>query len=128
MFELTHPDDKKRVIDCIYGAASKKLPSTKYVFRCRKKNGEYMWREDIMNIHYDFSGHAFRAVTIARDITQEKEKELEIINKQKAIDLQNKLLIKLYTNTIDLSIKEKINYITTIAFCWFIISSSFSFS
>ena len=90
MFELTHPDDKKRVIDCIYGAASKKLSSTKYVFRCRKKNGEYMWREDIMNIHYDLSGHAFRAVTIARDITQEKEKELEIINKQKAIDLQNK--------------------------------------
>ncbi|WP_395056788.1 GAF domain-containing protein [Flavobacterium sp.] len=37
MFELTHPDDKKRVIDNIYGAASKKLPSTKYVFRCRKK-------------------------------------------------------------------------------------------
>jgi PAS domain S-box-containing protein len=115
MFELTHPDDKQRIINSIYGAASKKLPSTKYVFRCRKKNGEYMWREDIMNIHYDDSGHAFRAVTIARDITQEKEKELEIINKQKAIDLQNKLLIKLYANTIDLSIKEKINYITIIA-------------
>ncbi|MEO8235713.1 MAG: PAS domain-containing protein [Flavobacterium sp.] len=115
MFELTHPDDKKRVIDCIYGAANKKISSTKYVFRCRKKNGEYMWREDIMNIQYDASGHAFRAVTIARDITQEKEKELEIINKQKAIDLQNKLLIKLYANTIDLSIKEKINYITIIA-------------
>ncbi|WP_395046781.1 PAS domain S-box protein [Flavobacterium sp.] len=115
MFELTHPDDKKRVIDIIYGAASKKLPSTKYVFRCRKKNGQYMWREDIMNIHYDVSGHAFRAVTIARDITQEKEKELEIIKKQKAIDLQNRLLIKLYAKTIDLSIKEKINYITIIA-------------
>ena len=115
MFELTHPDDKERVIGDIYGAASKKLPSIKYVFRCRKKNGEYMWREDIMNIHYDVSGHAFRAVTIARDITQEKEKELEIINKQKAIDLQNKLLIKLYANTVDLSIKEKINYITIIA-------------
>ena len=115
MFELTHPEDKERVINTIYSAASKKLPSIRYVLRCRKKNGEYMWREDIMNIHYDASGHAFRAVTIARDITQEKEKELEIINQQKAIDLQNKLLIKLYTNTIDLSIKEKINYITTIA-------------
>ncbi len=74
-----------------------------------------MWREDIMNIHYDVFGHAFRAVTIARDITQEKEKELEIISKQKTIDLQNKLLIKLYANTVDLSIKEKINHITIIA-------------
>ena len=115
MFGLTHPDDKERVINIIYGAAEKKMPFIKYIFRCRKKDGQYMWREDIMNIQYDSSGNAFRAVTIARDITHEKEKELEIINKQKAIDLQNKLLIKLYANTIDLSIKEKINYTTIIA-------------
>ncbi|MFM9987783.1 PAS domain-containing protein [Flavobacterium sp.] len=115
MFKLTHPDDRERVINTIYGAAEKKLPSTKYVFRCRKKNGQYMWREDIMNIQYDAYGKAFRAVTIARDITKEKEKELETINKQKNIYLQNQLLIKLYVKTDDLSIKDKINNIIKVA-------------
>jgi PAS domain S-box-containing protein len=115
MFKLTHPDDRERVINTIYGAAEKKLPSTKYVFRCRKKNGQYMWREDIMNIQYDAYGKAFRAVTIARDITKEKEKELEAINKQKNIYLQNQLLIKLYVKTDDLNIKDKINNIIKVA-------------
>jgi PAS domain S-box-containing protein len=115
MFKLTHPDDRERVINTIYGAAEKKLPSTKYVFRCRKKNGQYMWRQDIMNIQYDAYGKAFRAVTIARDITKEKEKELEAINKQKNIYLQNQLLIKLYVKTDDLSIKDKINNIIKVA-------------
>ncbi len=115
MFSLVHPDDKERVIDTIFSSAKAKLPSIKYVFRCRKKDGDYMWREDIMNIHYDEDGEAFRAVTIARDITQEKVQEIEEKNRLKIVELQNQLLLRLYSNTIDFSINEKIKYISELA-------------
>lgn len=115
MFHLVHPDDKERVIGVIYGAANEGISSVKYTFRCRKKNGEYMWREDIMNIQYNADGEAFRAVTIARDITKEKVQELEETKRLKAIDLQNQLLVKLYSKPTDTSIDGKMAYITGIA-------------
>ena len=115
MFQLTHPEDKERVIKTIYDAAANKLPSIKYTFRCYKKNGDYMWREDIMNIHYDITGHAFRAVTIARDITEEKNQELELIKKKNVSDLQNKLLLSLYSIHGETTLSEKIKKITSLA-------------
>jgi len=115
MFQLTHPEDKERVIKTIYDAASNKLPSVKYTFRCYKKNGDYMWREDIMNIHYDVTGHAFRAVTIARDITEEKNHELELIKKQQDYDFQNKLLLDFYASQTESSFETKIIEVTIIA-------------
>ncbi|MBP9793649.1 MAG: PAS domain S-box protein [Flavobacterium sp.] len=115
MFHLTHPEDKERVIKTIYDAASKKLPSVKYTFRCNKKDGGFMWREDIMNIHYDVSGHAFRAVTIARDITEEKNQELELIKKQQDYELQNKLLLDFYASYTESSFDAKIVEVTIIA-------------
>ncbi len=115
MFALIHPDDRDRVVNAIYSAANDKLSSVKYVFRCRNGVGDYIWREDIMNIQYKDSGDAFRAITIARDITQEKNQDLENLNKQNAIDLQNRLLLKLYSNISDKNIDEKITEITTTA-------------
>jgi len=115
MFHLIHKEDVEYVKKTIYDAALNKLPSVKYIFRCYKSNGEYMWREDIMNIHYDITGHAFRAVTIARDITEEKNKELEAIKKQQASDLQNKLLLDFYASQTENTFEEKIIEVTIIA-------------
>lgn len=115
MFQLVHPDDLEYVKKSIYDAAENKLPSAKYTFRCNTGNGEYRWREDIMNIHYDAFGKAFRAVTIARDITQEKIQEIEDIKKQEAIDLQNQLLIKLYSNAMDNVVESKVKEVTILA-------------
>jgi PAS domain S-box-containing protein len=115
MFELLHPEDKEIVKSTIYGAAQNKLPFVKYKFRCLKSNGDYMWREDIMNIHYDISGFAFRAVTIARDITEEKNLELKLEEQQKIKGLQNGLLLDFYANYSDSSFEEKLVKITEIA-------------
>lgn len=115
MFHLIHPEDRDRVINTIYDAASNKLSSVKYTFRCYKKGGGFMWREDIMNIHYDISGHAFRAVTIARDITDEKNQELELIKKQQDYDLQNKLLLDFYASHTESTFDTKIIEVTIIA-------------
>lgn len=115
MFYLTHPEDKDKIKSIIYGAAAQKLPSIKYQFRCRNKNDDYLWREDIMNIHYDASGNAFRAVIIARDITLEKTLELENENRQKTVALQNKLLIDFYASHFHSTFQEKVAQIAQLA-------------
>lgn len=108
MFHLVHPDDLETVKKIIIDAAKSKLPAVKYVFRCKTANSDYMWREDIMNIQYDENGKGYRVVTIARDITQEKIAEFELIKKNEAIELQNILLIKLYAATTTTNLENKI--------------------
>ena len=111
MFSLVHPDDVAKVREAIYTSAEKKLPSVKYTFRCLRSDGQYIWREDIMNIHYDVSGKAFRAVTIARDVTLEKEATLEQQRKKEIVDFQNGLMLKLYANDNSLEIEEKVKMV-----------------
>ena len=115
MFHLIHPEDVEGVKKTIYEAAAQKLPAVKYVFRCHKGDGAYIWREDIMNIHYDLTGHAFRAIGITRDITEEKKRKLEISNNKKSADLQNRLLLQLYSSHEQTSLRKKISQITTLA-------------
>lgn len=115
MFYLVHPDDVELVKQTIYSSAEKKMSSVKYQHRCRRKDGSYMWREDIMNIHYDALGNAFRAVTIARDVTAEKEAEIELVKKNQLIELQNRFLLTLYATSYDKTLDEKIKKVTAIA-------------
>lgn len=115
MYHLVHPDDLESIKKKIWDSVSLKLPSVKYVFRCKKNSGEYYWREDIMNLQYNENGYGYRVVTIARDITQEKIAEFEAIKKNAAIELQNVLLIKLYAETTNLSIENKIDTVIKIA-------------
>ncbi|MFC4817560.1 PAS domain-containing protein [Flavobacterium sp. GCM10023249] len=115
MFHLVHPDDYDYVRSFIYGSLAKQLPSFKYVFRLKRGDGTYMWREDIMNVHYNEVGHPFRAVTIARDITQEKEQEFEAEALQETLVVQNNLLLKLYSASEKKSITGKITEIITVA-------------
>jgi PAS domain S-box-containing protein len=76
----------------INDAFANKIPHLKYTFRCKTSEGNYLWREDIMNMQYDENGNSPRIIVITRDITKEKNVELEKNIKQKEIDLQNKLL------------------------------------
>lgn len=115
MFSLVHPDDLEGVKNIIYGAAAQKLSSIKYVFRCRRGDGEYIWREDIMNILYNENKEPIKVVTIARDITQEKIEKLENEKKQKDTERQNNLLINLYSSISSISLKEKIMEVTSLA-------------
>lgn len=115
MFYLVHPDDVEMVKNSIFSAIESKKPSIKYEHRCKRKDGSYMWREDIMNIHYDVTGRAFRVVTIARDISQEKELEIELEKNKKISDLQNKLLLGLYASTIEMPFIERVEKVIAIA-------------
>jgi PAS domain S-box-containing protein len=109
-----HPEDKERLFALLTHTITNKLPSIKYIFRCQIANGDYIWREDIMNLQHG-EGIKYKAIIITRDITADKIIELEKTERQKSIDLQNRLLIKLYSNTTELEIGNKINLITKIA-------------
>ncbi len=115
MFGMVHPDDLESVKKIIYGAAAQLLPSVKYVFRCRRGDGDYIWREDIMNIQYNEKNEPVKVVTIARDITQEKIEKLENEKKQKDTEKQNNLLINLYSSVSTKSLKDKIKEVTVLA-------------
>lgn len=115
LFHLVHPDDYDAVKATIYGSLGRQLSSFKYVFRLKRGDGTYMWREDIMNVHYDDQGNALRAVTIARDITQEKEQEFEFEAQKKALEIQNNLLLKLYTSNGFKGVQSKISEIIRLA-------------
>ena len=112
---LVHEDDKDRIDKIIKDAIDNKIPKIRYTFRCEKENGDIIWRQDIMNIQFDLKKNIHRAIIITRDITREKNLEIETIKKQKQINLQNNLLIKLYSNTSELSIEDKITMINRIA-------------
>ncbi|SHI60932.1 PAS domain-containing protein [Flavobacterium terrae] len=115
MFGMVHPDDLEPVKKIIYGAAAQLLPSVKYVFRCRRGDGEYIWREDIMNIQYNEKNEPVKVVTIARDITQEKLEKLESEKKQKNTERQNNLLINIYSSVSTKSLQDKIKEVTVLA-------------
>lgn len=115
VYHLVHEEDKLTIKNNIHSAIRNKLDSVRHVFRCFKDNGEYMWREDIMNIQYNSTGNAFRAVTIARDVTEEKNKEIDLKIKNKAAIIQNKLLLQLFADTYNLSLKKIVPIVTKIA-------------
>lgn len=115
MFSLVHKDDVDKTKEIIYSAIENHLSSVKYVFRCLKSDGSYMWREDIMNLHYDQDGKAFRAVTIARDITTEKNLEIENAQNSKFKEIQNELLLTLYAQHLDVKFSKKVDMVLELA-------------
>jgi PAS domain S-box-containing protein len=115
VLHLVHPDDLERVDAVINEAFDNKQQSVKFVFKCKKANGEYFWREDIMNIYFNIGDVKVKTITITRDVTEEKLRELESLKRLTNIDTQNKLLVSLYSTTGDLTIDEKISFITKIA-------------
>lgn len=115
MFHLVHPDDLEMVKSIILDAVKNKLQSVKYSFRCEKRGTGYIWREDVMNLHYDFTGNPYRAVVVARDITLEKQKEIIDKRNKELASIQNKLLLDLYSSQVDRTFTEKIQLVTNVA-------------
>jgi PAS domain S-box-containing protein len=115
VLHLLHPDDVDRVNETIDVAIRNKDAFVKFIFRCKRSNGVYFWREDIMNLYYNVLGIKLRTITITRDITREKNEAIEVLKRQNGIDLQNRLLLQLYGDTQNLNIADKIDYVTKIA-------------
>lgn len=76
--ELIHPEDR-HVISEIFSAIERKEKKLTYTYRARRKDGTYIWREDLANFFYDEDGNYYQSVVVARDVTfrVETTKQLE---------------------------------------------------
>ena len=78
VMDIIHPEDR-HVIAEIFSAIERKEKNLTYTYRARKKDGTYIWREDLANFFYDESGNYYQSVVVARDVTfrVETTKQLE---------------------------------------------------
>ena len=114
-FHLVHEEDRELFRATVHAAISKKLESVRFVYRCLNGKGKYIWRDDVMNIQYDNNSQAYRAVTITRDVTEAKNKEIELVTKGKIASFQNKLLLKLFAQTYSYSLEKSLQKLTEFA-------------
>ncbi|MFQ3652423.1 MAG: PAS domain S-box protein, partial [Gemmataceae bacterium] len=70
---LVHPEDVARVTETLLRNLSGEV--TKIEWRCRKKEGGYVWLETIANPTFDDQGNVLTLVCCSRDITDRKNAE-----------------------------------------------------
>lgn len=75
---LIHPEDR-HVIGEIFEAIGRKEKTLIYLYRALRKDGSYIWREDLANFFYDDDGNYYQSIVVARDVTfrVETTKKLE---------------------------------------------------
>ncbi len=83
IIELIHPDDRDKTLKTVYDAISAQKDSATYVYRARRRDGSYIWREDSAKFIYDENGEHIRSYVVCRDVTAQKnvEERFEIVAK-----------------------------------------------
>ncbi len=94
--DFIHPDEREYIINIHKQAAEKRTPSFSYTFRFLHKNGNYVWREDLVDMIYDENGSPLKFIVLARDISERKAAELANQQRQTIKLQQNNILIRLY--------------------------------
>jgi PAS domain S-box-containing protein len=97
IFNFVHPDEKERVKNIVLAATVNRKTSFSYTYLFLHKDGHYVWREDSVNIIFDGDGVAVKTIVVARDVNERKRIEEINLQRQKNIELQNKVLVKLST-------------------------------
>lgn len=75
IIDLIHPDDREKTLKIIYEAITDQKDSAAYVYRARRGDGTYVWREDSARFIYDESGKHIRSYVVCRDVTSQKKAE-----------------------------------------------------
>jgi len=70
--DLIHPEDRDRVMDTIDRAIHERRSSETYVYRARRRDGMYIWREDRAEFRYAPDGRFEKAYVVSRDVTKSK--------------------------------------------------------
>jgi len=81
LFDLSHPEDLKNVIEDFENAINH--GTGKSIARFKHKNGDYRWVESFGKVIYDEEGNYSQMFTVSRDITERK------ITEQKLHDIEN---------------------------------------
>ncbi|MDH5484568.1 MAG: PAS domain-containing protein, partial [Gammaproteobacteria bacterium] len=97
--QLIHPDDKERINQCLRDNLDAKKDSYSNEYRIRKANGDWLWIMDRGKVTLrDDNNRPLRAVGIHTDISQRKQMENDLENKQRFVnavlnDLQTSIAI-----------------------------------
>ncbi len=79
---LVAPIDRRIVLDNYLEQTTKGVSDTALVFRVRCKDGKIIWAEQITRIVYDTFGNVVEYRNVARDITERKRAEEEIVSQK----------------------------------------------
>ncbi len=75
ILEVVHPDDRARIAAEIQHGRAAHLPTTRYDYRARCKNGDYLWLEDFLSREFNAEDEIVRVIISSRDITERKQAE-----------------------------------------------------
>ncbi|CAK0753617.1 histidine kinase [uncultured Gammaproteobacteria bacterium] len=79
---LVHPDDIERVVAESMRHVTSDADSFQYVYRLRRKDGEWMWVENKATAIRDADGIAVRLTGIVADITERRRMELDLAHER----------------------------------------------
>ncbi len=100
--ELIHPDDRDKVIKNEKLILNSPFEFTKIEYRIRKKNGDYIYVEEVETLLYDDKGNAFQILGSLRDISANKENEAKILEYQKNLEE----LVERRTKALELTLSK----------------------
>ncbi len=100
--ELIHPDDRDKVIKNEKLILNSPFEFTKIEYKIRKKNGDYIYVEEVETILYDDKGNAVQILGSLRDITAIKENEAKILEYQKNLEE----LVERRTKALELTLTQ----------------------
>ncbi len=80
--EHIHPEDRDRVRQCVLDAFTQKLPTVTYTCRVKRKDGSYIWIEDILDNEFDDAGRHVRSIIRSRDVSARVNNEAALIERE----------------------------------------------
>ncbi len=83
---LVHPDDLPLLAEKIQQEQQTRNPIGKHQYRIRKKDGEYVWFEWLVNRFFDEEGNFTHSILNCRDVTQKISAEREVVRQKNLLD------------------------------------------
>ena len=77
-YDFMHPDDRAEIRQRIHQPAAAGQPTSPFTSRMRKKTGEYIWVETLVNTIADDTGRVVQFQTTSRDVTARVEVERQL--------------------------------------------------
>ncbi len=81
--DILHPEDRDGMLRQFDEAIARKANDLTQTYRSRRKEGGYFWREDHTRFNYAADGEILSTYVVSRDITERKQMEDLLLEKQK---------------------------------------------
>ncbi len=96
--DRVHPDDQARLIEAYLGLGEN-IPIRSIEYRIRAQNGEWLHHNLNAAIVPDTNGDESEVVAFIRDVTLEREREEQIVRRNKELEILNSLITNLTSST-----------------------------